>query len=375
VLACGLPASGAKPPKLSYQIHELDLVDQQNVTYPSSQAVGINSQGQVVGGVRDAFGRISPAYWTTGMVAGKVQSTLSLLVHADDGVAEGINDHGEIVGAGLSDGQSVGLYWANHAAMPQHLQPLEDDDDSWAVAINKNGVICGCSMGWTQRLDEDGNPMFDNDGNPIMEGHRWTVVWRVTGGVPDGVPVELPGGYPQPPSDISDNDIHNHTKVAGTAAFSLGGARSAWVWTVLDGDETLAVVDATVLNDVGNAYACGVNNDGAVCGIVSTETTHQAVVWSGGSTQTLNVARFFYTPGALDINNKGMIVGFASDKTTERAVMWSDVSASMVVLDKFLERNSPFGILCFATAVNDSGAIVGIGWNGAEHTAFLSVPK
>jgi hypothetical protein len=38
-------------------------------------------------------------------------------------------------------------------------------------------------------------------------------------------------------------------------------------------------------------------------------------------------------------------------------------------------RNSPFAGLREARAVNGSGLIVGIGWDGVRHAGFLAVPK
>jgi hypothetical protein len=47
----------------------------------------------------------------------------------------------------------------------------------------------------------------------------------------------------------------------------------------------------------------------------------------------------------------------------------------MIVLDQFLDDNSPFLILRDADAVNDTGAIVGHGWDGAVSSAYVAVRK
>ncbi len=56
VLACSMSAFGGKPPVLSYQVIQLDLVDQDSVAYAYSMANNVSSpsQGsrQVVGYVR-----------------------------------------------------------------------------------------------------------------------------------------------------------------------------------------------------------------------------------------------------------------------------------------------------------------------------------
>ena len=46
VLACGIPAFGGKPPAPSYQILQLDLVDQDGVAYGYSMANDISSPSQ-----------------------------------------------------------------------------------------------------------------------------------------------------------------------------------------------------------------------------------------------------------------------------------------------------------------------------------------
>lgn len=362
-------ALAAKPPKLAYQILQLDLVDQWGVAYAESVAYDISDQGQVVGYVLDPSGNGLPACWTISTVDGEVQSVLNLLSQQDttSAAAEGINENGEIVGVGTNlEGKMVGLYWAHDGALPQELPCLPTDDESRAFAINKNGIICGISV----------REVLGDDGQVNVEERA--VVWRVNGGIFVCGPVELELDTPQLARAvaISDNDINNCATVVGESLLPPNQDDSAVAWTVLDGGGTLEVVDYAVLNDLGVAAARGVNNYGAVCGHVYTGgTTWESVVWSGDSTETLNIARFYTSPFARDINNQGVIVGTAGNTrtTAQRAVMWDSVSASMIVLDGFLDDNSPFGILCAACAVNDSGTIVGFGWDGAGCTAFLAV--
>ena len=79
VLVCGMPAFGGKPPAPSYQILQLDLVDDEHgVTYELSNAYDISNPSdseiprQVVGFVAEEdtpdLGR--PACWTTSVVGG-----------------------------------------------------------------------------------------------------------------------------------------------------------------------------------------------------------------------------------------------------------------------------------------------------------------
>ena len=50
-------------------------------------------------------------------------------------------------------------------------------------------------------------------------------------------------------------------------------------------------------------------------------------------------------------------------------------SRSMVLLAKFLDRDSPFTTLISANAINESGEIVGTGWDGNNSGAFLAIPE
>ena len=121
---------------------------------------------------------------------------------------------------------------------------------------------------------------------------------------------------------------------------------------MLDSGETLTVIGSKVLNADGTADAYGVNNDGAVCGTYFEQTTGRlAVVWAGGSMQALNIARFFWLPEAYDINSNGVIVGYAwwTKVSTVCAAVWPNATASMIVLDQFLDDNSPFLILAMRT--------------------------
>ena len=162
----------------------------------------------------------------------------------------------------------------------------------------------------------------------------------------------------------------------------MNGAHGV-VWTVNWTDQGALVVDgpAEVLSVAEHSDAYGVNNDGEVCGHLSTpEVGQQAVLWSGGSPLTLKLARYFFSPAdAYDVNNNGMIVGYANYhkmyNSGLRAVMWPSATGSMVLLDQFLDDDSPFGILCAANAVNDAGEIVGYGWDGSNYSGFLAVPR
>lgn len=86
---------------------------------------------------------------------------------------------------------------------------------------------------------------------------------------------------------------------------------------------------------------------------------------------------------AHGVNDSGVIVGEGDywKKLTQgrRAVVWPSKSASMVTLNDFLGRTSPFASLTTARAVNASGQIVGWGldapYDGSSYGAFLAIPE
>ena len=258
VLACGMPAFGGKPPEISYQIVQLDLVDQDGVAYAYSKANDVSSpsQGsrQVVGYVGATSDQGIPACWTTRVVDGTVQSELHVLaLPTAIGMAAGINQYGEIVGAGSDDGQLVGLYWSQYGAEPDVLDPLAGDTGSSAYAINKDGVICGLSQLATPRVDESGNPVLDDQGHPLIDyEYRAVVWWRNDNGLFE--PFELPTSEFAYAVAITDNDA-DVAKVVGDSSPDAGASGaynySAVAWTVQLQAGQPAQVNTVTLDAVG----------------------------------------------------------------------------------------------------------------------------
>ena len=308
--------------------------------------------------------------WTITGTGGDAQSELHLLTRGI--VANGINEDGEVAGAGFSGDQIVGLYWASKDADPLVLPPLAGFEESGAGAINDDGVICGSSARWTPRLDENGNSVFDELGVPILDYATRAVAWRITGNVVVG-PIELPSLGFSGATSLNNNDN------AGLAEIVGRDGDSAVVWTVLSAGGTLTAAPVpTVLNARGGAE--GVNSSGTICGNFWTDAVpSEAVVWSGSSTQVLDRARYVFSAWAHDVNNAGQIVGQGDywKKYTQgrRAVIWPSAGGSMILLNGFLDDNSPFTSLVSANAINESGDIAGAGWDGNNYGAFLAMPK
>lgn len=371
LIAMGTSTIQAKPPSgggssPSYSIVKLSDA---NGAYTDGIALDINNYAEIVGYVHDPAvgGALRAACWQLTTSGGVIGSTLHIL-NGIPGVVEpseayAVNDAGEIVGLGFEPGgeEGLALYWSGASATPLILPPLAGDNESIALAINNDGVICGRSN--------------------IRGGAHRAVAWRVNL-VDDNLvvwgPVALPDtGTGSRAYSINDNDGSGVAFVAG--AFLFPGDSAAVVWSVqslADGSLAVAPVPA-VLNQGADAYS--INNSDVVCGLLYTNP-REAVVWTGSSRFILNRARYVTEAYASDVNKNGAVVGsghyWRNFDVRDRATVWPSPTSSMIFLDKFLV-SSPFTNLEAANAVNDSGLIVGHGWMGgaAQYGAFVAVPK
>jgi len=371
-LLCSSAALAKKPPKppgggggggTSYTIVKLDDEDE-NGTW-ECYARDVNNLGGVVG---KAETRNPPeqraAYWSVSGSGGDIQSQLSLLTGGSR--ADGINDAGEIVGYGNdSTGQNVGLYWAHAGAEPLPLLPLSGDLRSCAKAINNQGVVCGYSA---------------------HTGGRQAVAWRINwtndeASVWGPIELAMPDGSLSLAGGINNNDENGHARIVGHFSEPpwVADPTAAVAWTVQAmPDGTLTAAGPEIVED-GLAKALGVNDVGTICGEAGPPTV--PVVWIGTDFWPLDLARArdIVDGSALDINNNGAIVGCGSSgMIDDEAVAWPSAEAKMVRLNKYVGRKSLFIFLVEASAVNDSGEIVGFGFTevgGSGDAAFLAIPQ
>ena len=129
-----------------------------------------------------------------------------------------------------------------------------------------------------------------------------------------------------------------------------------------------------------DARASGVNNTDTVCGQAwAFEEPTEALIWTGNNSTVLDREKWVFSAQAYDIGDSGIVVGTGSYWKNfdqgPRAVVWPSSDGSMIILENFLGRNSPFAHLSSAYAVNQTGAIVGLGWDGASTKAYLAIPK
>jgi probable HAF family extracellular repeat protein len=313
------------PPHLQYSYTDLGTLGGTN-----SYATGINNLGQVVGSSQL-------------LTSGKDQLTHATLwdhgVTTDLGAQQGlgssysyasaINDSGQVVGSSsgfVNNAASHAALWSNGTITD--LAPSTSFRYSVAKAINIGGVTVG----------------QDADGVATM--------WTTTGSTSLDGPLSYASG------------VNNHGIVAGNDAT---GHAATWNGT-----------NVTQLEDwpeqLGQSVASGINDSGAVVGLSKT-FMHGTIptVWINGQPSALPLLHGeFSQPFA--INNQGQIVGQAADSYRfSRATLWD---GSQVLDLNTLTLDRPVAwIMTSATAVNDSGMIVGTATDamGDSH-AFLLTP-
>ena len=307
-------ALGGKPPKPSYLIRQLDLVDDDNVEYTTSNASDITNPNesaiprQVVGSENAMSDQDIPACWTNQRRRwhGPVRTARARATHCQwrgYGRQRWWTDRGCGVGWQPTGRTLLGQLW-RCALSP--LLPLLNDTVTYAYAINNDGVICGCSGHAVYVDDRDGNPVFDHyEYRPV--------VWRVNA-VDIFGPVKLPGSQPDWASAINYNDAAGwgdccrhpvQPRLDGSIAGGMGCSLwvSLWFWIAL---WCLEGVNRT-------------GTEGTVCGAAETSNPLlQAVVWTGSTKLALKGARFYITRAANDINDQGALSDGPSTRRTYR---------------------------------------------------------
>ncbi len=139
---------------------------------------------------------------------------------------------------------------------------------------------------------------------------------------------------------------------------------------------TLIDPQPTILQVGANAY--GVNNTGVVCGD-SARPDWIAMLWTETAQIPLELPRRFSFSVAIDLNDSGLVVGGVSviQPYPNKPAVWAGPDAKPVLLSSFLSPKSPFDRLTNASAINQAGVIVGIGWDGVDsiQQAFIAMPK
>jgi probable HAF family extracellular repeat protein len=177
--------------------------------------------------------------------------------------------------------------------------------------------------------------------------------------------IEFPG---------ADDDTHaNAVNAAGRVA---GGAvdfdyfRHAWTWKageLTDLSVGFEYSEAFAINDHDQATGYGEVLVGGVC------CAFYAVVWNG-TTPTLLPGPPGYSglSEGRGINNRGWVVGFASSGDHYVAFLFDGTTE--YDLNTLLDSSGAGWRLTRATAINESGQIIGTGWLNGNRQAYLATP-
>jgi probable HAF family extracellular repeat protein len=261
-----------------------------------SQALGINTSGQVVGtaGPPPQGGPAVGFLWTS---AGGIQ-TLSPLTNAPYTIGAAINTMGQIAGTSALPGPFThAVFWSSSAALPLDINGA--GLSSQGYGINDSGQVVGYSENWGQ------------PGKAFL--------WTSAGGLQDlGT---LPWGNYS--AALGINDLG---QVVGNAGIQ-GGILHAFLWTSAGGMQDLQ----TLGGDSSTADA--VNSSQQVVGWANTATgAMDAFRWQNGNIVDLNT--LISDPSwtlveATAINDSGQIAGYGTHNGQTRAFILTPIATAL----------------------------------------------
>jgi len=298
---------------------------------PTTQAMGINDAGQIVG-PSQVGGYFYAFLWDEGTMTnlGDLGGVGSW--------AHGVNDAGQVVGVSqLSNFDSHAFLWQNGGM--QDLGTL-GGPVSYAFDINSSGQTAGAA----ERAED---------------GIHHAVLWQAGGGIVDLGDLGILWD-----TDSAAYGINDAGQVVGGSYTDVGDFR-AFLWQS-GGMQDLGSLGG----DTSQAYA--INENGQVVGgsKLADNTTYRAFLWDGGMQDlgslgwTLSIA--------YDINDGGQVVGALQTGATSHAFVWAD--GQMQDLNSLIPAGSGW-VLQEARAINNRGRIVGFGLVNGQTHGFLLEPR
>jgi probable HAF family extracellular repeat protein len=254
--------------------------------------------------------------------------------------ARGVNSAGTVVGVGPS---TQGFLWKFGYSTVYSL-PSSGSATSRAYAINEAGDIAGA----------------------VGDGFNWRAVLMLA----SGSTIDL--------GTLGESSLALATTDAPVAAgMSVLSTTSSYVHGFVWIDGTLIDV-GTLGGNQARAYAVTAMNwpDPSSVRVVGSSEMWPGGPWRAFLWKNGTMAALPNLPGSLDsaangINKRGEVVGWSGSGETT-AVLWT-ADGVVVDLNDWLPAGSGW-VLTVATAINENGQIVGLGYHGVERAAFLITP-
>ncbi len=321
-----------------YQIGMIQPTTQPASGCYSSKAMGINNQGQVVGGAwfPNPLVQENVAFlWQNGYFF-VLQKPDSGYGNWYDPYAGFISNQGDVVGwAGWPQPDNYifdyATLWRGGQAVNLGAGDPPSQDCSVAWAINSSGVAVGF-------LGYDCDPWYHEKGKEVK---GVPVKWETSGGQVVG---------PTPLLSIgSARDINDAGQIVGAGdTFPF----------LIDNGQYVQLAD-----EQGGAMA--INNHGHIVGMLGLPST--GFIWRDGVLDYLNCC--CGSAVVNDINDSGIIVGSVNDT----AVVWREVSPRNWQCSSLLSlvvNRGGWTSLVSATAINSAGKIVGYGYHSYDYQSF-----
>ena len=305
----------------------------------SSEALGINASGQIVGdSYTTADNSLHAAAWNNLAI-----EDLDPFFGSDAlGVAYSINDSGHTAGVVTQSSVWHAALWTKSGG-PQDISPTYHYGA--AHAINASGQLAGY--------------VSANESSPLVAAY-WPDSHSVKVLPTLGAPAAVALG------------INNAGQVVGQSQIPATlYTTHAFLWSEAAGIRDLGTLGS------GSSTAASVNNAGQVVGWseISQPSGTRAFSWtSAGGMHNLG-SLGGYASEAYAINDSGTVVGWSylADDYTLHAFVWTS-SGGMQDLNDLIPANSGW-TLTYANAINAAGEIVGSGIvNNLTH-AFLLTPS
>jgi probable HAF family extracellular repeat protein len=307
----------------------------------------------------------------------------------DQSYAYGINNSGQIVGYAYTTGDAAyhAAFWANSSSSPINLGTL-GGNQSYANAINNSGQIVGyeendltngfyyLASSWansnsppvdlrTPAIDENFALGINDSGNIVGQIPYHAAFWANSSSFPIDLGT-LGGNFSVAQS------INNSGQIVGYADTAGDTPNHAAYWA----NSGSSPID---LGTLGGSFsvAQSINNSGRIVGYAYTtgNAVAHAAYWANSSSSPIDLGTLGgYNSIAYGINNSGQIVGYTGDADGNpiRALLWTNSISPPIDLNNLLPANSGWTLQA-ASAINDSGEIVGYGINsnGFSHAFAL----